>query len=79
MNVSSLDLLEQLNTKVTVKNQNEIKCNNCKEHSGYNTEDIRLFRGTKDLNCKHCKKVVIRINPPTEMQLLLNELELNRK
>lgn len=74
MNTSSLYLLEQLSRK-KIKIKDEIDCTHCKNYSGYKSSEIRLFRGTANLRCKKCGLETININPPTEMQLLLEELQ----
>ena len=66
---------------ITPKPVNEIKCNRCHKPSGWATNVVAHLRTGKELACKHCGNICIRIlsNKPTEEKPVSDNSKHNKK
>lgn len=44
-----------------IKLNPQIICSKCKQHSGYENEDFTNIKPPRDIKCKHCGQVCIKI------------------
>lgn len=54
-----------------VKVSSKIMCNKCSEFSGWDSKDLTMVRGNKNLACKNCGKICINIISNTEFSITI--------
>lgn len=65
--VSSADQTDSLSPK-DIKTSSIIICISCKSPSGYENEDFINIKPPRDIKCKNCKEVCIKLRNSFELE-----------